>query len=241
MEILFEAYILLVMITVLCGATLVHARGLGEMGSQPLESAEKEHLTTKDIVDIYAKSELDEIPAVVPMTSEQQQYVLSLIASTVDVIEQNRELSEKDPVFGGGAFFWPKNPQQPAKSKITYRPDNFKFQSITIGFSRENSQRPWSMAGFAIHPRNFPDGVFGMKLPKEFFSKLIFEKAYAERREHAALTEVNVFLYKLQRSGKSMTLQFDARPDVSNIQDQHPQSFHNLVIYSGDRVASPER
>lgn len=184
-----------------------------------------------DIIDQYKDSELEKIPSIVPVTAVQQEYISYLFKSMLDVIEQKRNLAENDAVFGKGEFFWPKESLKPIKAKISYGVTNFKFHSISIGFSRKDSSSPWDKAGFAIHPRNFPTGFFEMNLSKIFFKDLVLAKAGQEERKEGALNFVNVFIYKTKENDHTIRLQFEASPTVSDINEGYPRSFHNLAIF----------
>lgn len=184
-----------------------------------------------EIIDLYKNSELEDIPATVSITADQKKYILDLFSSMLDVIDKKRDLEENDAVFGKGNFFWPKDPKKPIKARISYDVDNFKFRSISIGFSRVNSSSPWNSAGISVHPRNFPMGFFEMKISKSFFERFVLEKAITEKRENEVLEIVNVFRYRGQENGRRFRLQFEASPTVSGIKDGYPRSFHHAAIY----------
>lgn len=203
-----------------------------EKVSQPAISENKKVTAMKnhEIIDRYKNSELDDIPPTVPVTAEQQEYIAYLYKSMLDVIKQKKNLSENDPIFGKGEFFWPKDPSKPIKASISYDVENFKFGSISVGFGRKNSSSPWNSAGISIQPRNFPYGFFDMKFTKAFFDDLVLEKATTEERKNEAVKIVNVFLYKTKENDRGIKLRFDASPTVSDVKDKYPRSFHYLYI-----------
>jgi len=195
-------------------------------------------MTGHKIVDLYKDAEPRDIPSRVPLTVEQQEYVGCLFRSMLDVIEQKRSLGENDSAFGQGKFFWPKEPSKPIKSSLSYEVDNFKFRSISIGFTRKDPSSAWSMAGLSIHPRNFPHGVFEMRLPKSFFGGLVFEASHAEQRKNESLEIVNVFWHKKEANGRTIELRFEADPRVSDLKEGYPRSFHGVAIYLGPNLES---
>lgn len=199
-------------------------------------AAEVPAMSSHKLVDLYKDSELDDIPSRVPLTVEQREYVSCLFSSMLDVIEQKRSLVENDSAFGQGKFFWPKDPSKPIKSSLSYEVDNFKFRSISIGFTRKDPSSAWSMAGLSIHPRNFPHGVFEMRLPKSFFGRLVFESSHAEERKNESLKIVNVFWYKNETNGHTINLRFEADPRVSDLKEGYPRSFHSVAIYLGPNL-----
>ncbi|MYN18398.1 hypothetical protein GTP81_16730 [Rugamonas sp. FT107W] len=193
-------------------------------------------MSSRKLVDLYKDSELDDIPSRVPLTAEQLEYVGCLFSSMLDVIEQKRSLGENDSAFGQGKFFWPKEPSKPIKSSLSFEVDNFKFRSISIGFTRKGPASEWSMAGLRIHPRNFPHGVFEMRLPKSFFGRLVFESSHAEERKNESVEIVNVFWYKKETNGRTINLRFEADPRVSDLKEGYPRSFHSVAIYLGPNL-----
>lgn len=174
---------------------------------------------------------LEDMPARAPFSASQREYVGYLFRSMLGVIEQTRSVGENDGAFGKGEFFWPKDPSKPVKSRISFGVANFKFRSISIGFSRKNSASAWDVAGLNIHPRNFPFGFFDMKLPKSFFDHFVLENSRTENRINESLDVVNVFRFKKEENGHTIKLLVEASPSVSDIQDGYPRSFHNLAIY----------
>ncbi|MQA36756.1 hypothetical protein [Rugamonas aquatica] len=207
--------------------------GEKDIGSLSVAAANigAQHVPNNEIIDLYKNSELEDIPATVSITAAQKKYILDLFNSMLDIIDKKRDLKENDAIFGKGDFFWPKDPKKPIKARISYDVGNFKFRSISIGFSRVNSSSPWNSAGISVHPRNFPLGFFEMKISRSFFERFLLEKAITEKRQHEALEIVNVFWYTGQENGRKFRLQFEASPTVSSIKDGYPRSFHNAVIY----------
>ncbi len=188
-----------------------------------------------EIADRFQSVDPGEMPTLVPTTGQENLYVRYLINSLLDVFEQKRELHENDAVFGTGTFFWPKDPKKPTKASISYASTNFKLRSISIGLRRPTAEKPWCSGGISVHPRNFPTGIFKMDLTKDFFSEFKFQKAYIERRDDESTKNVNIFLYKSTSKNIDLNLRFEARTDVSDVRDQYPRSFHDLII---DRISA---
>lgn len=183
-----------------------------------------------EITDRFQSVDPGEMTALVPTTGQENLYVRYLINSLLVVFEQKRELHENDAVFGTGKFFWPKDPKKPTKASISYASTNFKLRSISIGLRRPTAEKPWCSGGISFHPRNFPAGIFKMDLTKDFFSEFKFQKAYTENRDDESTKNVNVFLYKSTSKNIDLNLRFEARTDVSDVRDQYPRSFHDLII-----------
>lgn len=171
-----------------------------------------------------------ELPLKVPMSPEQVAYLKSIVDKMHEVINEERTLLEADPFFGKGEFFWPKDPRKPTHTSLSFEEENFGFKSISLGFTRENSDGPWRSAVLFVQPMNYPIGVFEMELSPSFFSSLTLQRSYVEKREHESITEVNVFEFRSNKSGKKTAWKFEARPDVSNLADKYPRSFHALTI-----------
>jgi len=191
-----------------------------------------------DVKD-YDNVEPDEIPAIVPVTKEQQEYIRYLLKSMLDVVEKKRVLEENDTVFGNGSFFWPKEPQKPIRASLSYGVENFKFRSISIGFGRNDSSSPWNVGGFSIHPRNFPRGFFEMKFSKNLLDGFVLEKASTEYRKTGPVAVINVFSFKEKGLGPAIKLQFEASPTVSDIKDGYPRSFHHFAIFLDQGLPQP--
>lgn len=182
------------------------------------------------LTDRFEGMGLGDLPKIATLTTAESAYVISLLSSIIEVLDSNRDLQERDPLFGQGKYFWPKDPGAPQHASITFGTQNFAFRSISIGFRREKSVGEWTTATMSIHPRNFPAGVFDMNLTKDSFSRFTLIKAVTENRPARAIKQYNVFLYRFSSGQKRFTLQIEARPDVSSIDKGYPSAFHEIII-----------
>ncbi|XLZ71969.1 hypothetical protein ABT364_08365 [Massilia sp. SR12] len=178
----------------------------------------------------YDRLDPTELPATVPMSPEQRDYLIYIANALREAIEGGRSLGESDPVFGKGTFYWPKDPKKPIKTSLSFRPENFKMRSISVGFRRQSSKGPWESAALLVNPRNFPTGVYRMDLPESFFSDLVLLKTYSKKREHASLPMVNVFEFAPRQGNTEIRLLLETRPDLSNLDQKYPRSFHSLLV-----------
>ncbi|WP_374584862.1 hypothetical protein [Pseudoduganella sp.] len=172
------------------------------------------------------------LPSTVPMSRERIAYLDSILKKMRKVIENGEQLDETDSLFGKGEFFWPKDPQKPIRTSLSFEAGNFDFKSISLGFTRKSSGSPWVSAVLHVQPRNFPFGVFDMNLPQTFFSEFTLQRAYSQTREHESITTVNIFEFLSRQNGGKTVLVVEARPDVSSLSEGYPRSFHMLYITS---------
>jgi hypothetical protein len=193
------------------------------------------HMSHIDAIDPYAKVDPNDLPPLVEMTVKQKEYLAIIFSSMREVMEQKRQLQEKDKVFGDGKFFWPKDPKKPIKTLISFDRENFSFRSIHIDFKRNRSDGRWSSAELSVHPRNFPIGVYQMDFSDAFFSGFSFQKSYAEKRENESFKLVNVFEYKAKDSNSGVSLRVEAAPEVSSVNERYPRSFHKITMYDPDK------
>ena len=178
----------------------------------------------------FDKLDPTELPPIVPMSREQRDYLIPITKAMREVVEQRRPLGESDPFFGKGKFFWPKNPKEPIKTWLSFERSNFAVRSISLGFRRSKADAPWESAVLLVHPRNFPWGVYSMDLPKSFFADLALLKAFSEKRQHGALVAVNVFEFAPRQGDTKIRIRFETRPDLSDLGEKYPRSFHALVV-----------
>lgn len=172
-----------------------------------------------------------DLPVLVPMRPDQIEYLTLVTTSMREVVEKTRMLEETDPVFGVGKYYWPKDPNKPVKTSISFGVENFKVRSISVGFRRKTAESAWESATLTVHPRNFPIGIFSMSLPEKYFANLVWLRSFSEKRENESVKNVNVFEFSLQNRS-NIKFRFEARPDVSNVDDKYPRSFHMLSIRS---------
>lgn len=180
--------------------------------------------------DPYEFQDINNMPATVPMTDEQKKYLIEITNAVLRVIKKETPLEKEETLFGAGEFFWPKDPKKPIKVSKSYQPNNFKVNYLALGFRRASQKDIWNQAGFTIEPKNFPHGVYVMDMPASFFSDYELDKSTMEERPDEAIKRVNVFQFHLKGSKLNVKLQFEAREDVSNLQDKYPNSFHYLKI-----------
>ena len=227
----FSYFLIWVMIAPICDASPSDrpTERVDQISSSKI-NAHKDTNMKHGLTDRFEGMGLGDLPKIATLTTAESAYVISLLGSIIDVLDSNRDLQELDPIFGQGKYFWPKDPGAPQRASITFGTQNFAFRSISIGFRREKSAGDWTTATMSIHPRNFPAGVFDMNLSKDSFSRFTLVKAITENRPARAIKEYNVFFYKFSNGQKRFSLQIEARPDVSSIDQGYPAGFHEIRI-----------
>lgn len=171
--------------------------------------------------------DVNDMPAITPMTDEQTQYFVSIVYAVLRVIQKKSTLEQEEALFGEGQYHWPKDPKKPIKVSRSYHADNFRIRFLTLGFSRENQNSIWSRAALTIEPKN---GVYVMDFPESFFADFALEKTFAEDRPNQTIKRVNVFQFRSKETGPTIQLQLEAREDVSSLENKYPKSFHLLKI-----------
>jgi hypothetical protein len=164
---------------------------------------------------------------VVPFTEEQTQQMNMVTRAIVRVISKQNSLSEEESLFGEGKDHWPK---APGPILLRYYTKKLPDSNLSIEFERINDKEVWSSGAVGFRPKNFPRGVYRMDLPSTFFSDFVLEKAYAEDQPKRSIKRINIFQFRSQKGTANVQLQFEAREDVSSLQDKYPKSFHFLKV-----------
>lgn len=183
-----------------------------------------------DITDRYRNTRPQDMPAIVTTTENENHYLISLLNSAIEVLEGKRSLAENDRHFGSGKYFSPKDLSKPTKLSISYDFENFKFGRIFLNFKRPTQTSQWCSAAILFAPKNFPTGVYKMMLQKSSFATFELQKAYHEVRPNEEIKAENVFVFQKNESTNSITLKFEAKPGVSNINNHYPESFHAVTL-----------
>jgi hypothetical protein len=182
------------------------------------------------IVSQYDVMDVRQMPSVVPFTDEQSACVIEILSAARRVIEGTAGVeAEEQKVFGKGLFFWPKNPAKPIKTLKYYPSENFRMHGISLSFERASEHSPWAKAGLAIHPRNFPLGVFSMHLPPSVFDNFRLTKVTREQRPDESIRDPIVFYFEHKRV-RGLTLKVESREDVVHVDDTYPSSFHAIQL-----------
>ncbi|WP_211517464.1 hypothetical protein, partial [Pseudoduganella buxea] len=58
----------------------------------------------------------------------------------------------------------------------------------------------------------------------------VFESSSSEIRPNRPVKEVNIYSFRVLEEKSSLLLRYEARPDVSSIEERFPRAFHELVI-----------
>lgn len=180
--------------------------------------------------NLYRDVNPKDMPTLITTSNEENEYILFIVTSAIEVIEGKRNLSENDKNFGQGKYFWPKDPSKPIKTRISYPSENFRINKIFLNFSRKTQNTPWCRAELLLAPKNFPVGAFKMELKEKFFENLIFQDAKHEVRANEQVSEVNVFHYLVKYDLSEIDIKLEARIDLSDIKKRHPSSFHKLIL-----------
>jgi hypothetical protein len=178
------------------------------------------------IQDPYDLVDIDSTPSKVPFSAELNQYLVVVMQSMIMVIKDKSDVKKTEPVLGEGEYHWPKD-----KKPITLRVyKKLKTKRFSVVFERKNEDLPWFEGTLNAFPRNYPRSVYSMDLPASLFADFKLDKAFKEDRPEQSLKSVNVFQFHLKNSTTPVQLQFEAREDVSNLEDKYPKSFHFLKI-----------
>lgn len=170
------------------------------------------------------------IPAIVQFSDEQRIYVSEIVAALMRVMAEVSTLeAEEEKILGVGKFRWPKNPNEPIKTLKSYLGENFRMAGITASFQRDSEDAPWSKAGLTVHPRNFPAGVYSMRLPATLFDDFKLEKVVRENREEERI-KMPVVFYFSHKKITNFALKIESRSDVTGVDDSFPPSFHAIII-----------
>jgi hypothetical protein len=188
------------------------------------------------IVTSYDDIDSWNIPTVVPFNEEQRVYVSEVILAMVRVIAASSTLeAEEQSILGPGRFRWPKNPAEPIRTLKSYFGENFRMTGITGSFRRESEGAPWSEAGLTVHPRNFPIGVYSMRLPSTLFDNFRLRKVTQEEHTDERIKTPLVFYFE-HKTIENFRLKIEARDDVESIRDSFPSSFHSLVMTRSQHI-----
>jgi hypothetical protein len=177
----------------------------------------------------YEGRESWEIPAIVPFSDEQRLYVSEVVEAVIRVMAEASSLGTEEKILGLGQFHWPKNPDEPIKTLKSYFGQNFRMAGIFASFKRESESGPWIKAALTVHPRNFPAGVYLMKISPKLFDQFNLQKVVQEDREEERVKHPIVFYFEHKKI-QGFTLKVEARSDVASIHDQFPSSFHAIKV-----------
>lgn len=192
---------------------------------QPMEQTaqiiNEEKMTEQTLQDPH------NLPAQVPFTDEQRLYLAEVTQAVLRVISKRTTLEKEEALFGEGHYHWPKAPG-PIKFRYYYKKP--RYQGFGLSFERLADDQIWFTGSFGFTPKNFPRGVYLMDLPASFFAGFTLEKVFAENRPDESIKRVNIFKFRLNEGNQNIQLQFEAREDVSSLQDKFPKSFHLLKV-----------
>jgi hypothetical protein len=204
---------------------------------QPNTIENTSKMKLKNIVNIKDPNSLlqvDQMPPISPMSDEQLKYVIDIFSATMRVIEGTTTLeTEEKNTYGEGQFFWPKDPKAPTKLVKSFLPENFRMTGIALVFGRTTEGSRWRTASFSIHPKNFPNGIYQMNIPKDIFSEYKLIKAELSIRPDEHIKRVNFFHY-INKSDGQLVMTIEAHEDVSSLNDIYPSSFHAIQFQKLD-------
>lgn len=219
--------ILLSMVLFGCEKKLTQKR-LPEPTSK-LKSGEIMREKTK-INSVYDNVENEQLPRIVPFNDEQQKYIIELVSAMLRVIKGTSDLElEENKTFGMGKYFWPKDPTKPTKTLRYYTYDNFQVRGIKLSFERKDERSNWQRAGLGVHPRNFPTGVYDMRLPPSVFQEFQLVKSVQETRPEESIYKPIVFYFS-HKVIPGLTLKVEVRSDLTSLSEPYPRTFHGIEI-----------
>jgi hypothetical protein len=170
------------------------------------------------------------IPAVVPLNDEQRTYVSEVMIALIAVVGEESSLAtEEERVLGCGQFFWPKNPDEPIKVSKSYFGEHFRMSEIAARLERTSESSSWAKAGLTVHPRNFPRGVYEMKLSRETFKNFDLKEVRQEDRYDKRIKKPIIFIFEHKKI-KNFRMKIEARDDVASVGDSWPSSFHLIEM-----------
>jgi len=182
------------------------------------------------ITALFENLESWKIPAVVPFNDEQRSYVSQVLLALIAVVGEGSSLvAEEERVLGCGQFFWPKKPDEPIKVSESYFGEHLRMSGIAARLERKSKSLPWTKAGLTVHPRNFPGGVFEMKLPRETFKDFDLKEVMQEDRYDQRILKPIIFIFEHKKI-KNFRMKIEAREDVASVGDSWPSSFHLIEI-----------
>jgi hypothetical protein len=165
--------------------------------------------------------------AQVPFPKESREYLSLAIPAILRVISKQTSLSQEEAVLGKGTDHIPKGPEPVT---LRYYSKKVGSENLGSGFKRRDDKHVWSEGEISFGPRNYPRGVYLMDLPAILFVDFALEKTSIEDRPDESIKRVNVFQFRSKAGNQNVQLQFEAREDVSSLQDKYPKSFHTLKI-----------
>jgi len=170
------------------------------------------------------------IPDVVSLNDEQRAYVSQVVLALIAVVGEGFSLvAEEERVLGCGQFFWPKNPDEPIRVSKSYFGEHFRMSGIAARLQRKSESLPWTKAGLTVHRRNFPRGVYEMKLPRETFKDFDLKEVTQEDRYDQRIQKPIVFIFEHKKI-KNFRMKIEARDDVASVGDSWPSSFHLIEM-----------
>lgn len=175
-----------------------------------------------------------DMPSIVPISAQQKIYLSLIVQAIFRVIISKSPLESEERIFGGGKFFWAKNPSSPVYVSRYYPSENFNMRIIGLGFERKNSVSSWGICNFLIHPRNFPLGVYSMDFSSDIFEDFVLDDVFLEERPMESLKRVNVFKFHHKYTSKKIYLTVKSAESVSSLHDKFPRSFYLMELHSAD-------
>jgi hypothetical protein len=182
-----------------------------------------------------ANEDTTAMPTIISMPAAGRDQLVHLFPQVSAVLTAKLPLLEKDPVFGSGKFFWPKDLRRPAKTMLSYEPERTHLRKVSLVYKRDTSHGPWASAELVVHPSGFPMSVYRMDLPPSFFAGFRLDKRYVRHAPHEGIGIVNVYEYSRRNGYEVLRLVVEARPDVSGIDSEFPGSFHKIVLSLGPK------
>jgi hypothetical protein len=174
------------------------------------------------------------MPTQVPVSAEQTLYVSSLIESATSVVLGKADLEQEERrLFGVGHFHYPKDPRQPVEVLRYFNAENFSVKFVSLSFSRQGRQSPWTSALLSVTPKNAPRGAYVLNMPSSAFAAMKLVKTFAEERPangNMPAHLVHVFEFLRTEGTGSVQLVFECQRELCDLKAAFPTSFHLLKI-----------
>jgi hypothetical protein len=165
--------------------------------------------------------------ALIPFPSDVKSEFLKVRAAAISVVSGKSQLALNDEFFGEGKEHWPKNPGPP---DLSYFSRKLGPTLLSTTFKRDSSGSFWTECTIVLTPANYPAGVYQMDLTEIYFTDEQFDKSYVEDQASTKEPKLNVFDFHMLLSGSRVNITYRSKPEVSNIKDHYPKSFHRVTI-----------
>jgi hypothetical protein len=159
--------------------------------------------------------------------AELREHLYAVVPAMLRVVSKQTILPQEENLLGNGTDHIPKGP---GPVTLRYYDKKIGSDNLSASFKRRDEKSIWHESEITVGPGSYPRSVYLMNLSAGSFENYVLEKSFVEDRPSGSVKRVNVFQFRLKNSSQNIHLQFEAREDVSSLQDKYPKSFHFLKI-----------